>query len=167
VTEGRDRPPWPNTYSSCGDLAHGLYEQLGVRTPWVNREALGQYRQGKNVSLLAYAPAARAPRAGDLYEAGDVLIVWDKADTSDAHVICVLEEFPDQGVILTAEYGRPGGELVTSGIEREGSGTRIRGRTVQRVLTLEDVINAAAGAGKLVPVDPTGMVVDTEATRGS
>lgn len=169
VTEGRDRPPWPNAYSSCGDLAHGMLEQLGVRLPLVNREALGTYRSGKNVSLLAYAAQARAPRPDDRYEAGDIVIVWDiltgpKA-TTDAHVICCLDEFHEQGIILTAEYGRPGGELVTSGIERviEKSEpvTHIRRRTVQRVLPLEAVIEAAQAAGALVPVDAMGMVVST------
>jgi hypothetical protein len=160
VTEGRDGPPWPNKYSSCADLAHGLYEQLGVRLPWVNREALGGFRYGANISLLAYSPVARAPKQGERFEAGDTLIVWDKPDTSDAHAIAVLDEFPEQGVILTAEYGQPGAAVRTSGIERDGDGVRIRGRTVRRVLSLEAVIEAAEDAGMLLPVDPMGQVVD-------
>lgn len=159
VTEGRDGPPWPNKYSSCGDLAHALYEQLGIRTPWLNRASLGQWRQGKNITLLAYAPAARAPRPDERFEAGDVVIVWDQKSTSDAHAICVLDEFPEQGVILTAEYGQPGAAVRTSGIERDADGTRIRGRTVQRVLSLESVLEAAEDAGQLVPVDANGVPV--------
>lgn len=165
VTEGRDKPPWPNKYSSCGDLAHAMYEHLGVRAPWVNRASLGQYRNGKNVSLLAYGPHARAPRLDDRYESGDVVIVWDIVTgpraTTDAHVICALDEFPEQGVILTGEYGRPGGELVTSGIERDRDGTRVRRRTVRRVIPLETVIESARAAGQLVPVDFEGNPLPT------
>lgn len=163
VTEGRDRPPWPNKYSSCGDLAHGMLEQLGVRTPWVNRSALGTYRVGKNITLLAYAPAARAPKSSDRYEAGDIIIVWDRPDTWDAHAIVVLDEFPEQGAILTAEYGQPGAAVRTSGIERDKDGTRIRNRTVRRVLTLESVLEAAEDAGLLVPVDVDGKPVVPDA----
>jgi hypothetical protein len=165
VTEGRDKPPWPNKYSSCGDLAHGLYEQLGVRLPWVNRAALKQYRERKNISLLAYSPLARDPRPGERFEAGDVLIVWDivtgPGATSDAHAIAVLDEFPEQGCILTAEYGQPGGAIRTSGIERDKDGTRIRGRTVRRVLSLESVLEAAEDAGLLVSVDYEGNPLPT------
>lgn len=161
VTEGRDKAPWPNKYSSCGDLAHGLYEQLGVRLPWVNRAALGQYRERKNITLLAYAPVARAAKQGERFEAGDVLIVWDHADTSDAHAITVLDEFPEQGVILTAEYGQPGAAVRTSGIERDKNGVRIRNRTVRRVLSLESVLEAAEDAGLLVPVDHEGNPLPT------
>lgn len=159
VTEGRDRPPWPNRYSSCGDLAHALYEQLGVRARWVNRKGLGQYRDRKNVSLLAYGPVAREPRATDHFESGDVVIVWDDPETEDAHVICVLEERPEAGEIVTAEYGQPGAAIRTSKLERDGDGTRIRGRTVRRVLSLETVIERAEDANELVPVDAEGTEV--------
>jgi hypothetical protein len=162
VTEGRDKPPFPNKYSSCGDLAMALYERLGVRLSLVNRAGLnGGFRYGLNVSLLAYSRYAREPRPGDIYQAGDVLIVWNQDDTSDAHVICTLDEFPEQGVILTAEYGQPGGAVRTSGVSRLGGGCSIRGRRLRRVLPLEDVIEGAERLGLLVPVDPDGKPVPT------
>lgn len=166
VTEGRDRPPYPNKYSSCGDLAMAMYERLGVRLSMVNRAELnGGFRYGLNVSLLAYSKLARAPRPDDRFEAGDVLIVWDivtgpKA-TSDAHVICALDEFPETRKLVAAEYGQPGGAVRTRGVSRLGGGTSVGGRKLQRVLKLEDVLEFAERLGKLVPVDGDGNPIPT------
>jgi hypothetical protein len=165
VTEGRDKPPYPNKYSSCGDLAHAMYEHLGVRLAMVNRERLnGGFIYGANVSLLAYSPLARAPRPDDRFESGDVLIVWDRDDTKDAHVICVLDEFPETRKLLTAEYGQPGGKMLTRGISRLGGGTSVGGRKLRKVLKLEDVIEQAATIGSLVPVDFDGNPITGDAS---
>jgi hypothetical protein len=169
VTEGRDKPPYPNKYSSCGDLAMAMLEHLGVRLSMVNRAKLnGGFRYGLNVSLLAYSRLAREPRPDDRFEAGDVLIVWDllvgpKA-TTDAHVICPLDEFPETRKILTAEYGQPGGAVRTRGISRLGGGTSIGGRSLQRVLKLDDVLEQADRLGKLVPVDADGNAIPGDAS---
>jgi hypothetical protein len=163
VTEGRDtpgaKPGQRGYYSSCGDLAHGMYEWLGVRLPWVNRASLGQYRPGWNVSCLTSAESARYPEPGDVYDPGDVVLVWDRLDTGDAHVICVVEHVPGDGVVLTAEYGQPGGALRTRtwtpgtpGVA--GRAPRIGGRSVRLVLPLFDVLDEAERAGKRLPDGP-------------
>jgi peptidoglycan hydrolase-like protein with peptidoglycan-binding domain len=156
ITENRDtpgaKPGQPGYYSSCGDLAWAMLEACGLRAPWTNRASLGQYRVGLNVSRLAWCPAARDPHPADHYEAGDVLIVWDRQDTTDAHVICVLEESPGGKSIITAEYGQPGGAIRTRGLSRLAGMTSIGGRRVRRVLPLLDVLALADRTGELVPV---------------
>jgi hypothetical protein len=160
VTENRDRagarPGQPGYYSSCGDLAHGLYEWLGIRLPWVNRKGLGQYRIGHNVSRLAGADSARFPEPGDVYAPGDVFLVWDRQDTTDAHVICCVEHIPGDRAIVTAEYGQPGGAIRTRAWT-PGGGTakapippRIGGRALRLVLPLADVLDEAQRAGKFI-----------------
>jgi hypothetical protein len=156
VTENRDtpgaRPGERGWYSSCADLAHNELEVCGVRFPWINRKSLGQYRIGLNVSRLAYAPMARDPRPTDRFHAGDVLITWEREDTTDAHVMCVVEEPQGAGAIVIAEYGQPGGHLRSKGISRLGGQTSVGGKRVRRVLLLEDVLVAADRDGLLAPV---------------
>src|SRR5688500_16006144 len=71
VTENRDtpgaKPGEPGYYSSCGDLAHAMLEALGVRSSFVNRASLKQYRRGWNVAKLDGAPMARAPITRDRF----------------------------------------------------------------------------------------------------
>jgi hypothetical protein len=163
VTENRDtpgaRPGERGYYSSCGDLAHGMLEALGVRCSFVNRASLKQYRNGWNVAKLNGAPMARAPRAREVYQAGVILLTWNDPDTSDAHVLCPLEEPQGTGSILVAEYGQPGGHIRSRSISRLGGGVSIAGKRLQRVLMLEDVLEHADRAGELVEVR---LVFDTD-----
>lgn len=108
VCQGRQH--YPN-YSGCADLAHALLEALGSTSPKLNRAPT--WRPGVNVSRLVSWPGAinrpgyEPLRASDLagLDAGDVLIRWSKADTTDAHVVCVVAAHGD-GTISTAEYGQ-------------------------------------------------------------
>lgn len=152
ITEGRDKPT-PG-YSSCADLAHWMLFRLGVRLPWINRAENGVWHPGRNVSALCWPPApAREPRAGDKYEAGDVLVIWSRENTTDAHVVCVLDHFPEEHRIETAEYGQPGGALKDHAYEPHGP-LRIGLRPVHRVLLLADVLEQAERNGDLVDAEP-------------
>jgi hypothetical protein len=163
VTENRDTPgawPWqPGYYSSCGDLAHWMYEMLGVRFEWVNRKSLGHYKVGMNVSRLAYNAFSRDPEPDELYNPGDVLIVWQRKDTTDAHVICVNDHSDPQNII-TNEYGQPGGAMRVSEYRGVKTGATppntptIRGLPIRRVLILSDILDAAERNKKLVEPTP-------------
>jgi hypothetical protein len=153
VTEGRDVGAMQRKYSSCGDLAHALYEFLGIRGRWVNRAALGHYVIGHNIARLNGHPGKREPRFSDTFEAGDVLVVWNQPDTEDAHVICVLGM--DGGHLQTAEYGQPGGALRERRLEVANSGLLIGGRLARVWLPLHRVIALAKQEGELVPTEPT------------
>jgi hypothetical protein len=169
ITEGRDAPPWPNTYSSCGDLAHAFLEACGVRFTWINRASLGQYKNGKNVSRLAWNVFARPPEDGERFEAGDVLITWNDEGplTKDAHVRCVLEHDPKSGVLVTAEYGQPGAAVkrctLIDGVVDDGI-TGHEPKRLRRVLPLAVVLEEAERLGRLVPVDEDGRPLPQEST---
>lgn len=101
---GQRRQRWEQ-YSACGDLAHALYEHLGVRGQHVNRAP--SWRVGRNVSLLADWPGVSTEEIDwTAVDGGDVLIRWSRADTTDAHVVCVMSPVTGDGRINTAEYGQ-------------------------------------------------------------
>lgn len=173
VTEGRDPGP---RYSSCGDLAHAMLFELGVRANWINRRAHLGFRFGVNVARLCRKPigsgaggCARAARLGERFETGDVLIVWRAGgDTTDAHVL-VVDTF-DGETLRSWDYGQ--GPMSSAawasrrdhveGCRRERRVTRNPaglyvledGRSIQSVLPLADVLHAAHAAGELF--HPTG-----------
>jgi peptidoglycan hydrolase-like protein with peptidoglycan-binding domain len=155
VTENRDKPGAkpgePGYYSSCGDLPHAMLEAVGVRSSFVNRKSLEQYRNGWNITKLDTAPATRAPSARDLFKVGDILLTWNNVDTRDAHAMVAIEERQGTGAILLAEYGQPGGHIRSRGISRLG-GISIAGKKLRRVLLLEDMLERADSAGELVEV---------------
>lgn len=176
VTEGRDDGRL-HGYSSCGDLAHALYEVMGVRAPFVNRGAT--WVVGANVSRLANAPTVEQPTppSAKFYAPGDVLIVWSNPNTSDAHVAVVLEHRPDAPIITCAEYGQPGAivrnhtyvrRALASGLA-VGVGLRVptdahwfadSGKAILRVIRLERILEWAAAEGCLSDVDGPGTLRD-------
>lgn len=118
VVEGRDYLHHPPS-SSCGDLAHWGYEQVGLHPPWINRASMpGGWRVGRNVNTLVYPPIGTCTEAQEwtpyaAVDGGDVLIVSNRwPQGSDAHVICVLARVVDGGhvVFSTAEYGNEHGD---------------------------------------------------------
>lgn len=167
VTEGRDVGAMRDKYSSCGDLPHWMYSQLGVRLPWVNRGCNGgwTYLNGRdNISCLyhpSYNPLAEKYRAGMAFEPGDVGVIWNANEGNKTHAFCVVDQLED-GVMLTAEYGQPGGKLLTRAIRggrlasQQPGGIFKTGRSIQYRLRLSAVIEAAREAGLLEPAqDPT------------
>ena len=116
VTEGRDVGAMRAKYSSCADLAHWQFFRVGVRSPFVNRKEHRGWVPGVNVSRLASLPGSASVGNIDGFrpELGDVLIVWNRADTHDAHVICVLDFDFELNLLTTAEYGQPGGAIKTT-----------------------------------------------------
>ena len=104
VTEGRDVGAMRARYSSCGDLGHWLLWRLGAREAWLNRSALGQYRIGQNISLLA--AQGRAPTPEWIPARGEIVLVWNNPQGADAHCCVVLGY--GAGVLRTANYGAGG-----------------------------------------------------------
>ncbi len=158
VTENRDDGK-PHGYSSCGDLAHAMLWELGVRLGWVNHGL--QYKVGRNVSSLAWSVCTNTPTVLELIdhplECGDIGIVWARPDTKDAHVIVTLDYEPRTGQWWTAEYGQPGGRTRS---DRRLSDLVLRddGRKLQRVVRLEKVLETAALLGALQAIDGPGML---------
>ncbi len=150
VTEGRDRPPYPNKYSSCGDLAHWMLFRLGVRLPWINRaEHLG-WVPGMNVSRLAFDSGifVAKPRVTERFKPGDIGIIWSNASGTDAHVFVILDDQQPAGLFV-GEYGQPGGKLNTRRVGYYDGMISIGTRAIYRVLRLDDVISVADAAGLL------------------
>ncbi len=155
VTEGRDRRPADQlVYSSCADLAHWMYWQIGVRSPWINRAKHLGWRAGVNVNRLYPRPVGVNPCAarwdGQEIDGGDVLIVGT-ARGERLHVVCVVHE--RDGMLCTAQYGvfglrvgGIGGRLVTRLWDR----VRFGARNVLVVLPLERVLVDAYQRGLLL-----------------
>jgi hypothetical protein len=158
VTEGRDRPPYPNKYSSCGDLAHWLLYRLGVRLPFVNRDEHLGWWSGVNVSRFAFDTplAIRRPPATDRCKPGDIGIVWSNPGATDAHVFIFLDD-QRPGAVFVGEYGQPGGRLNTRRVGVHGGKLSIGTRALERVLRLDDVIDAADASGFLEPPESASM----------
>ena len=156
VTEGRDHG---KAYSSCGDLAHWLLYRLGVRTSYVNRAEHRGWRNGQNISWLAFGPIARKPTAVDQYFTGDILLIWNREDGTDAHALVVRNH--NDVELLTAEYGQPGGASRRRTLLDGKVGTR----KVQRVIPFEDVLRHANDSGKLIEPQPIAAWLAT-ATPG-
>lgn len=160
VTEGRDSTPAEQkTYSSCGDLAHWMLFQLGVRLPWINRDEHRGFAQQVAVNRLYPSPIGPNPCAHHWderrLEGGDVVVIGT-ADDKHLHVVCIVDQGPDY--LCTAEYGASGmrvggigGHLVT---HEHYDGIRLGTRLIRVVLPLEAVLQNAFAVGLLVdPVD--------------
>lgn len=138
---------WDHPFSSCAFLAHWLLETLGVLEPWVGRESHGT----NPLTRLAYtAPQSRNPKPDEVLQCGDVILIGHDAHTW--HIQCAISHDPDGGILMVAEYGQEpllGGHVASKTMRRVGAQWMVGERPLERVLPLEDVINAAAAAGKL------------------
>lgn len=131
--------------STCADLAHYGYEEVGLRHRQINRAP--HWRVGVNVSRLAWWPEVTriAPPRLEGVMGGDVLIRWANPSATDAHVVCVLAHHELSGALSTAEYGqgRPMiGRLFTRLVEPEKGQ-----RPWQRWLPLGAVLRACGVEG--------------------
>lgn len=157
VVEGRDVGPRRKRYSSCADLAHWLVFRLGVRAHWINRDEHRGFKDVVNLSRIAYCPEAETPRRIDhAFEPGDLLVLWNRADTSDAHVNVCLEHDTTARQLLTGDYGASGMSTVDwPGCKVSSSGFRFdpaRGlwvlqgarssRAIQRHVSLASILRA-------------------------
>lgn len=172
VTEGRDGPgpAQRKRYSSCGDLAHWMFERLGLREKFLNRASLGPngangWVPGVNVSRLAYCGIAKIPKPGWCPQLGDVLLVWNTPQGTDAHVTIALGP-PVDGKLRTANYGAGGMSEAISPGARIASGPFVEVRAgvfqystkrVQRYLSLEDAV-----ALSTAPPDCAGAILPGE-----
>jgi hypothetical protein len=150
VTEGRDRRGSWARYSSCADLAHFIAMRCGVRQPWVNRtddDFAGPWVSGLNVSKLMTA----AEKATLDYEParGDVWIIFNRADGSDAHVcVCLGRNADEPGEVWTANYGAsgmqdvasPGGKVASHPLVQNGSSLRYGTRNLVKVLSVPNLV---------------------------
>jgi hypothetical protein len=171
IVEGRRYDLCNPPSSSCGDQPHwGLY-MAGIRLDWINRDAHTGWTYGtkangwrNNITTLyhdTFNQLAEPWRDGMRFEPGDAGGIWDDSRPNHTHVFCVIDQ-GDDGVLLTAEYGQPGGKLLTRAI-RDGrlctqrpGGIFKKGRMIQFRLDAGKVFRAAHRAGKLAPaLDPT------------
>lgn len=165
IVEGRD--PRIKGYSGCADAAHWLLFRMGVRSPHVNRDENQGWRPVVNVSDLAYwTGITRDCAPHDRYLPGDAVIIWSKPDTSDSHVMTVIEHDLGSQVLLVCEAGqglphpialhshqlRPGADMA-SGFPRPA--LFCGGRALQRWLPLMSVLAYANDRGELREPDLT------------
>lgn len=173
VTENRGRGYLASAHgSSCGDLPHFGYEKIGIRLPWVNREAkLANRWRGSwlNINRLVHPPIGACPEAVPWppdapVDGGDVVIIsnrW-KDGGSDAHAVCVLAPpethggagAGDAGHMLwsTAEYGNEHGNPANVGGIRERvlrTGNLLGARRIRVWISLDRVVRSAYRQGLL------------------
>jgi hypothetical protein len=176
IVEGRDPGP---RYSSCPDLAYWWLELIGVRESWINRESVLGQRPNGNVHVgrlccppVGSNPIATAPRPGEVFACGDVLVCWSKPDTTDAHVFTCATHDAERGILRSWDAGQgPMSARAWSTrrdhvevrrverevFERAGRWTFAAGRSIRSVLRLSDVL---ALPGLVDPERPTGEALD-------
>lgn len=156
ITEGREAKG-THYGTSCGELPHWLLFRLGVRSAFINRNEAHGWRPGVNIAALAFAPMVKVCTPGDQYRPGDVVFIWEKPDTTDAHAMCVIEHDTSTQVLLVAEYGQPGGHLATHQLKlgtdmaagRPRSALFCGGRALQRWVPLTAALAYADAHGEL------------------
>lgn len=159
ITEGRDVGQAQKSYSSCGDLAHWMLYRLGVRSDYVNRNENGGWKDQKNISNLAFSPAASTPTSSTSYNPGDIIIVWNESNGSDSHAIVVTGQ--TGSTIQTGEYGQPGGAEKEHKIQIKDGKPYIGKRQIQKVIPLEKVIELAQQSGQLSDITLPGDLSTT------
>jgi hypothetical protein len=127
---------------------------MGCRSPFINRKELGGWRVGQNVSALVSAKVAETATPDDVYQAGDILVIWSKPDATDAHVMVALSH--DGTTLNSAEYGQPGGAVRAHPWQKPGW---VGQRQIHKVLRLMAVMQDAEAAGKLVEPDYTALPI--------
>lgn len=166
VTEGRE-PLGSHNGTSCGELPHWLLFRLGIRSAFINRNEAHGWKPVINIAALAYSAVAKTCQLTDQYKPGDVVYIWERADTTDAHAMCVIEHDPDTHALLVAEYGQPGGHLATHQLHQ---GTDMAGgkarpawfcgqRALQKWVPLMDALSYADARGELVAPDLACLAV--------
>ncbi len=172
VCEGRDVGMMRVHYSSCGDLGHWLCERLGVRAQWVNRESLGHYHVGMNVTELGLGcPISKnAPTAADWSgpEIGDICEIWNGTMGQDAHVFVVLGPGSDAHHLRTANYGAggmssaewPGCRISDSSFTHHADGWYVGTRRLHRILPLAELVSLSTALPDLTGAKLTGEIID-------
>jgi len=162
VVEGRDQGASQKSYSSCGDLPNWMLYSLGVRTDYVNRAENGGWKEGQNISKLAFSPVAAQITPDTQYSAGDTVVIYSEANGSDAHALVVISQ---QGNKLeTAEYGQPGGAIRNRTVTLKDGVPYMGKRQMQKILPLKDVLADAESKGQLGDVRlPNGVLTSVKA----
>ena len=161
VTEDRDTG---SKYSSCGDLPHWLFYRLGIRMGWVNRDEHNGWRVGLNIGDLVYTSGLGRPIGGMTHlHTGDVVAVWNRADTTDSHILVVDRHIPGER-IHSWDYGQPGGRRRVRELRKVTGGWFLGNKKIQSILRLGDVLIQADKAHGLKPVDLLALETDTADT---
>lgn len=159
VVEGRDVGTYQKSYSSCGDLCHWMLYRLGVRSDLVNRDENGGWQQEKNISKLAFSQAASNVTPSTSYKPGDIIIIWNESNGTDAHAIVVTEQ--NGSSLSTGEYGQPGGAEKTRTITTKDGKPFIGKRQIQKVIPLETVLELARQNGELADITLPGDLANS------
>ncbi len=183
VTEGKDPGVGhAGDISSCGFLPSWLWYRLGVRCSFVNRDENDRYRyrNGLNIALLSGENVAGKPQGvpniarttpspSSRFECGDVLVIWNREDTRDAHTLAVVEHM--DASLLSGNYGAPGAKLSTQAIttrqvhDQHGqvySAPFLGQKQIRRWVPLQLVLQVAQQRGELVEPDYSPFQPDTE-----
>lgn len=162
ITENRNRDSevqkWKYGHSSCGDLPHWIYEMLGVRSRWVNRNGIKGsrhpgYRMAMNLSFIYGRPEFRHGPVKQLLP-GDTLYIGVISDPNTNHVQVVLEHDAETKRLTVAQYGgiMKGKEHGIDGrltVYEGFDGRKVKTKPVVGVLPLWPVIGRAVAAGEL------------------
>ncbi len=152
ITEGRDVGAAQKSYSSCGDLAHWMLYRMGVRSDYVNRTENGGWKSAQNINNLAFkCPVAENPTVNTQYKAGDIALIWNKPDGTDAHAMVIVEQTGNK--LVVGEYGQPGGAIHTRTIKTQDGVPFIGKRQIQRVIPLDKALALAQERGELADVE--------------
>jgi hypothetical protein len=92
------------------------------------------------------------PRHSETFEAGDVLIVWAKADATDAHVLIVRDH--EGEVLHSADGGQPGIKRRDRTIAADSF--TLATKPIKRVLKFRELIEGAFARGQLVEPELLG-----------
>jgi hypothetical protein len=170
VTEWRDPGP---IYSSCADLAHWMLYRLGVRCDWINRDEHKGFARLVAVARLVRPPVGSNRLASSLDGVwpGDILVTWDRQDTTDAHVSVVCAAEAKEWT--TFDFGQAPLQPVATRVHETATKVRafsvgelgvapeLDGRSIRSVLRLDRVLPAAQEQGLLVEPDlPSGERLD-------
>jgi hypothetical protein len=162
VTEGRHVDGL--FYSACGDLANALLFACGIRQQsYVNRAENSSYRIGWNVakldslanSLRNYSKQPITLADIMALELGDVTIVWNRADTTDAHVAVVRElgyDAKQQLEVRTSDYGQGAPLDGKQCVRTVHNGSMLGSRKLQRIIKLDEAVKRYATA-EPIPLD--------------
>jgi hypothetical protein len=129
--------------------------RLGCRHKLINRKEHPGWATGVNLSRIAWSPFTSAAKSTDRYEPGDILVIWARPDTKDAHVTVVLRDWrlDNDDRIETANYGAPGGKISTSKITYRNGLAILGARPIRRVIKLGPALAKMQVDGCLVDGD--------------
>lgn len=144
-------------YHSCGDGMHWLLMCLGVREPLINRGDDGgekPWLASLNILMVQQLPGYRSVRPQQQVSLlpGDILHV-----AAPVHVMGLVSLDEEAGLITTADYGSPHGQLHTRKFARRNGVIYIGDRVLQGYVDIDRVPRVDSA---LVPLSFDGGTED-------